>query len=353
MEVQISRDGSVIGVLQLEEIGAAVAGGTILPTDYAWHEGMAEWKLVSELAPAKKGKKTAAKKTPKEKKDWRQEPATEKQIAYLESFGVPAQASLTKGQASDLIDHYANDPKARKAQQEKRQAAQEAALEEARRDMEERPAYWFRRKVEKAKQEVAKEVARGARHKISNSEKKKALAALQKKLAAAKENEKEPIEEEIEDLEADLIDLEYDPLDLKDYKDELKQAESARVKFWKATFKEDWIMSADGEDYDILGDVSASIDRFYEAYGRHFRPPTNKQISDILEALDQAYGEWDKAQPEAFYGRLQQNFPDQMRTAASESRGTRPKASRAKRKGGGCLVLLAGVLVIVCAFAWC
>lgn len=357
MELQVSRDGVVIGVLELENLATSIAGGTVLPTDFGWHEGMTDWKPVSELAPATEPKKKAKPpKLPVVKKDWRQEPATEKQIEFLKSFGVAPAPGLKKGEASELIDQCVNDPDARRVQEEKRFASWEAAAEQQRQERASSGGYSFRKDVEVAKAAVAEEMKRISASKAETSAKNKGLALLQKKLPAATGDAKEELEEQIENLECDLSDLECDPIDLQGYKEELKEAETVRLKFWKATFKEDWIMSADASDHEILVDVSSTIDRFFEAYGRYFKSPTNKQIKDILESLDKASPDWDKVQPDAFFARLHENFPNQMRTGDSVRSSAAAEPRRTPAKAKGCLViLLSGVLLflaLVCVLAF-
>jgi hypothetical protein len=42
--------------------------------------------------------------------DWQDNPATEKQLNYLKSFGFAPDSLLTKGQAANLIDQFSKDP---------------------------------------------------------------------------------------------------------------------------------------------------------------------------------------------------------------------------------------------------
>ncbi|RBP41437.1 hypothetical protein DES53_107269 [Roseimicrobium gellanilyticum] len=310
---------------------------------------MTDWKLVSELvSPAvpKKRRKTA--KSSEAKKDWRQDPATEKQIEFLKSFGVTPAPNLKKGEASELIDRCINDPEARRIQDEKRFADWEAVMKRQRQERAASGAFSFRKDFEKAKTEVAKEMDRISKSKVAAASKKKELALLQKRLTHAVGAEKEEIEEQIEDIECDLIDLECDPIDLQCCKEELKEAETVRIKFWKATFKRDWIQSDDAMEYDVLVDVSTTIDKLYEEYGQYFKSPTNKQIKDVLESLDSASLDWDRAQPDAFFARLHHISPSQMKVGAG-IRTSKSSTSRTKAgKGKGCLVvLLSGVLLFV------
>jgi hypothetical protein len=53
--IKISRDGVVIGEFKAHEIAASLQSGDILPNDYCWHNGMSEWKQVSEKIFLKNG----------------------------------------------------------------------------------------------------------------------------------------------------------------------------------------------------------------------------------------------------------------------------------------------------------
>ena len=48
-KIKISRDGVVIGQFMAHEIAAGLQSGSILAKDYCWHNGMSEWKQVSEI----------------------------------------------------------------------------------------------------------------------------------------------------------------------------------------------------------------------------------------------------------------------------------------------------------------
>jgi len=52
MNYQISRAGQPIGTYELEALKAAVLAGQVLPTDFAWAQGMSEWKTVGILLGA-------------------------------------------------------------------------------------------------------------------------------------------------------------------------------------------------------------------------------------------------------------------------------------------------------------
>jgi hypothetical protein len=77
MQVRRDADPVVLG----DTLPLPYAQG--LAEDYARHLGVA--RLVETEAP------------------WRQQPATEKQTALLRKLGITARASLTKGEAADLL----------------------------------------------------------------------------------------------------------------------------------------------------------------------------------------------------------------------------------------------------------
>jgi hypothetical protein len=52
MNYQISRAGQPVGTYDIEALKAAVLAGQVLPTDFAWAQGMSEWKTVGILLGA-------------------------------------------------------------------------------------------------------------------------------------------------------------------------------------------------------------------------------------------------------------------------------------------------------------
>ena len=55
MEIHIDRQGERFGPYSLEEVNQYLAAGNVLPTDLGWHEGMAEWVTVTEIAGVQTG----------------------------------------------------------------------------------------------------------------------------------------------------------------------------------------------------------------------------------------------------------------------------------------------------------
>ena len=46
MDIQIARNGEVVGAYQVAAMPSLVASGSVLPTDQYWHEGMNDWAAV-------------------------------------------------------------------------------------------------------------------------------------------------------------------------------------------------------------------------------------------------------------------------------------------------------------------
>jgi hypothetical protein len=175
------------------------------------------------------------------------------------------------------------------------------------------------------------------------STKTKELTAAEKKLGqAVNDDDKADIQRKIDDIKADLENAQSEFVDfsgeLEEAQTELKDARSDRIGFWKATFKEDWILS---DEESRLIDFADTIDSLHATYGRYFKIPTNKEVIDILEALDKASPDWDKREPHAFYTALKATVPDCTRKSV--------KAVTSSR-GQGCLVLFAGVGSLVLYF---
>ncbi len=49
MDIHINRDGAEFGPYSLDDVNAYLADGTLLATDAAWHEGLAEWGTLDEI----------------------------------------------------------------------------------------------------------------------------------------------------------------------------------------------------------------------------------------------------------------------------------------------------------------
>jgi len=50
MKIHISRNGQKMGPYPLDQVNQYLEKGSLLPTDSAWHDGMADWVLLSDVA---------------------------------------------------------------------------------------------------------------------------------------------------------------------------------------------------------------------------------------------------------------------------------------------------------------
>jgi len=50
VQVTISRDGQQMGPYTVDQINDYLAQGSLLPTDYAWHEGLPDWVPVTQIS---------------------------------------------------------------------------------------------------------------------------------------------------------------------------------------------------------------------------------------------------------------------------------------------------------------
>jgi hypothetical protein len=338
--IYVYRNGEEIRSWPEEEFRALISSGEILPDDYFRHEGTTEWSLVSSYIPSNQQEADRLPKTPAAKvhHDWRLDPATEKQINYLASFGVAAPVGLTKGEASDLIDRCTNDPEALARQAQLR----ETRYEQEKRDRAAFPSSYLKADIASAARELDAIKERRNKTRSEISAKKKQLAASQRKFEqAANDDERADIQVEIDNIKTDLEAAESElgdfPVELEDAQADLKVARSRRLSFWKATFKEDWALT---EEENRLIEFADTIDQLYATYGRYFKVPTNKQVSDVLEVMDKDSRDWDKREPHAFYTRLEATVPDCTRKTVKRV---------ASSPSQGCSVLLiATVVLVVC-----
>jgi hypothetical protein len=268
--------------------------------------------------------------------DWRQDPATENQISFLRSFGIEAQPGLTKGEASDLLEKATKDPVALERQAELRATQYERQREEEIKF----PSFYLRDMIESARQEL--DDAKGEKG-ARNAE----VAALRRRLAAAEQRQErdllnDAIVDEIQAIKAEIkaaggIADTSSPHYVIDAQNELKACIALRNNFWKSTFSK---YGAVMIDTDELIDYADTIDRLHDQFGRFFETPTNKQISDILDALDKASPDWDRREPHAFYATLKKSFPDAVKKNPS-----RPANPIQNSKGTGCLIMVSAPLV--------
>ena len=50
MQVTISRDGQQMGPYTVDQINDYLSQGSLLPADYAWHEGLPDWVPVTQIS---------------------------------------------------------------------------------------------------------------------------------------------------------------------------------------------------------------------------------------------------------------------------------------------------------------
>ena len=136
------------------------------------------------------------------------------------------------------------------------------------------------------------------------------------------------LDNEIKDLEDEASEAEeaFDTISVEEATDELRYQTGLRIKFWKATLPSGG-QSLDMEDWEGLADYDEAISRYSE-FARHFKVPSNKQISDILAKLDADFPDWDRTQPDQFYSTLGTLLPDLMRRERFRQ--------RANKSGVGC-----------------
>jgi GYF domain 2 len=342
LKITVSRAGQTLGEYSLEELKAKLSAGTISPNDFAWHEALPTWMPVVEMLATQGEKVPEVRRIEVEGQqkapysDWQSDAATENQLDYLRSFGIEPKPGLTKGEASDLLDKATKDPVALQRQQELRATEYERKREEE----IQFPSYFLRRLIQSAREELedckrqkaeTKSELTSLARRLAGAEKKQALDLLNDALV----DEIQAIKSEIEATKQTLEDY---PSNLQDAQEELKSNSSLRSNFWKSTFSKMGAVLIDSAD---LIDYADTIDRLHDEFGRFFKGPTNKQISDILEALDKASPDWDKKEPHAFYATLKASFPDALRK--NPARPTNPVQTA---KGAGCLVLVLAPLVV-------
>jgi len=181
--------------------------------------------------------------------NWRDDPATEKQISYLNQFNYVPDRPLTKGEASDLIEQFSEDPKRQEIRDEKQSARYEHELEDRERNL----ASYLHVEHEEAKQAV-NSAERG---------------------------------------------------DITDAKDYLHDKEEERLSFWRDTFQDH------PEEMENASQKQAV--KLYISNGYRLKKPSNKQIQKILDALDADSATWDRDTPEYFFQTLEFNFPELLR----------------------------------------
>jgi hypothetical protein len=293
--IHVSRNGQEIAQFDDEkEILSGLRDGTLLMDDYYWCEGMSDWKNLSTLEISKGALATAAQKD------------------ALKRAGLPFDELTTKAQVSALFSvgkTGPNDP-----------------VTENQKD-------YLRSFGITAKEGLTKGEASDL---IDRAKDDPAALETRNKLQLAKYEEQRTREAEFPSYHLKQM-IASAAKDLEEAKDELTYQAGLRIKFWKATFPSGGGRPLDIDDWEGLGDYDEIIDRYSEL-GRRFKVPTNKQISDILAALDRDAPDWDKTEPERFYSSLAASFPDTVRKANIRQHVRKP--------GVGCLAVIVIVSVI-------
>jgi hypothetical protein len=303
-----------LGPFRREELIEQLRAGTVLPSDYYIEQEMPGWERVACLPCCSKLLATDAQREMLDrlgvaygefltKADvssiLENQPATERQLDYLRSFGIAPAAGLSKIEASQTIEQCLADPVAR----ERQSRIQADEFENKQREREAFPSYWLKQDTAAAQRDV--EAVKREWH-----EKKAELSQLRsdqvdirrRQKSVSDEIEREALVQQIASIEGLIESLEIEINDqrneLKEAKNELRHRQSLRKKFWMATFTQ---LGADREDDENLIDYCEVIDRLYDFYGRAFKAPTFKHIDDILEVLDSGSSDWDKQEPQAFF----------------------------------------------------
>jgi predicted nucleic acid-binding Zn-ribbon protein len=331
-----------LGPFTDEELMEKVKSGAVRPADYYFIEGMRDWERVAHLPVCKKLLATSRQKQMLDEMGVKydefltktdvsgilaNQPATQRQLDYLKSFGVTPAASFTKAQASEMIERCVADPVAREQQAQIRAAE----FERQRREREAFPSYYLKQDIVAAERELAglKRTYEEKTNELARDRRK--LGKLQRLLEKSNDEiERLALEQKIvsvkEEIESTEAEIERCSEDLKDAKEEFEYRRSLRKKFWKGTFSAGALSSEDLED---LADYLDAIDRLHAEYGRKLKVPTLKQVEDLLAAVDNASADWDKERPDRFYSKYTASFPEAVKRS-------RAKQSAAKQ---GCTIL--------------
>ena len=180
---------------------------------------------------------------------WREDSATEKQLNYLKEFGFASDRRLTKGEASDLIAEFSENPEREATRDQNQTAKWEKEFEEREQNL----AFHLREEYRNAKQEME----------------------------TAKRGE------------------------IRDAKMYLNDAQNERLWFWQDTFRQPDEMEGAGTNQQSI--------KLYFAQGYRFEMPSSQVIQSLLDALDADSPTWDKDMPEYFFKTLEHNFLGSLR----------------------------------------
>jgi hypothetical protein len=349
-EIFIWNGKEHLGPFRREELVERLKSGTVLPSHYYYEEGMVDWERVARLSCCNKLLATDAQKQMLDRMGitygefltkadvssiLENQPATEKQLNYLRSFGVTPSMPLTKVQASQMIERCLDDPIARE-----RQAQFSAAeFERQRREREAFPSYYLKQDALAAERELNTTKQEHERERNELDEYRQALKEIERQFQATEDKiEVTALERQMastrELIQLAEREIDEQPAEIKEAKAELRHCQSLRAKFWKATFSR---TTSNQDDIEDLVDYLEVAGRLYANYGHAFKVPTLKEIADILELLDKTSEDWDKREPQLFYSKYKGSFPNVIKSARARS-----KASKQ-----GCLVLVIASLAAV------
>ena len=102
-EIFIYREGRSEGPYSLDQVQASLIIGTLIESDFAWFEGLAEWiPLSSAIGQLEQLGDRAT-------DDWRRKVATADQKAELRFLGFKVKRDLTQGSCQDQIEEACKD----------------------------------------------------------------------------------------------------------------------------------------------------------------------------------------------------------------------------------------------------
>jgi hypothetical protein len=286
--IHLARDGENVGSFSEQAVKAFLADGSFTHADLGWYEGLNGWITLAEIFPPQPPQRLPPTKAQRPAKEAM--PVTQKQIDYLESFGVVVPPGLTKFEASAMLDQLTSDPQAK--QRKALLAAKKAEEELAERSKH--FSYYQKKVVMEAEAEVAEMEAKKPL--------KDEIKPLKEKIKSLKELLKN-LPSQIEELEDELVSVQEEienlPNDLKMAREDLKEQTLYRLDYWKYAFKE-----------DSLGEAPDGAQDVYDRIGRLFKSPPQKVILELLSELDAENPEWDRVNIDAFFQRLAFKYPE-------------------------------------------
>jgi hypothetical protein len=98
MKITVSRDGTVIGVYERKDIRAAIADGSLNPTDRYFAQGMPAWLPLSTLTKTPGGRTTKSERAPEDQSI----PSSAKRAAVSAGYALIIVSALS----ASLSAHY-------------------------------------------------------------------------------------------------------------------------------------------------------------------------------------------------------------------------------------------------------